>query len=426
MGISRYGYGFTMCVLLMLVLIAPVMGVESQAQVIRKTQVFKVSLYNISSYENAYVVRVYGGYIYLVTRGANGNWFRVLKIDPNMSVVASVNESLSECEIVQARLDSNGNLYIAVNSPPKLSYIYVYDANLNRKALYNITRYESYLKMNSFRISDFDIVNNTFLVVVGAMNITSGGKIFLYGFAYSINLATSSLASSTCFDYSTVNGVATAGPSMVVILAGSIGKLYYARLDSYGNFPTEFYGVYSAKGYRVFVVGNYIITDYIQVLDLSTFSLLYEYPLKKDVIVPIDSNKIAYIYGDNIGILYNYSYSIETSLGYGLSSYGAVAGDIYNGIVLLPHSGSANIVILEEIPGPLTPSTLTITTTTTITTSTTVTTTKISPVPVYQTVTTTVTTAVGMAIEMNIIAIVAMIIVLAIGLIYVFKRARSR
>jgi len=56
--------------------------------------------------------------------------------------------------------------------------------------------------------------------------------------------------------------------------------------------------------------------------------------------------------------------------------------------------------------------------------SSTTTMTVVQPVPVYQTATTTITTAVGMSIEMNIIAIVAMIIVLAIGLVYVLRRSR--
>jgi len=60
------------------------------------------------------------------------------------------------------------------------------------------------------------------------------------------------------------------------------------------------------------------------------------------------------------------------------------------------------------------------------TTTYTATTTVVQPVPVYQTETviSTVTTAVGMAIEMNTIIVIAMIIVLAIGLIYVLRRAR--
>jgi len=54
----------------------------------------------------------------------------------------------------------------------------------------------------------------------------------------------------------------------------------------------------------------------------------------------------------------------------------------------------------------------------------TITTTVVQPVPVYHTTTTTITTTRGISIEMNIIIVVAMIAILAIGLIYVLRRSR--
>jgi len=434
-------------VLMLIVSVAILSGFEQllSQERIATTPTFKATLYKISDNEYSEVVRVYGNYIYLITYDMYySNWFRVLKIDPNtMSVIASVNESISSLIIEQARFSSDGYLYIAVFSYKNYqTYLYVYDTNLNRVALYNITSYFLNIgfNVNIVEVTDFEVLDSC-IALTGYVRFTD---YTYYGFVATFVPQTDSFASIYLL-FSMYNGMAKINSTDILVQAHGEDTLYHVKLDYEGNIVSmeEYY--YPIYGFRVFVVGNYVITDYIQVLDLSTFNVIYEYPLEYGVIVPIDSNKVVYIYEDKVGILYSYSYAIETSIGYG---FGGIAGDIYNGKILLPYSESANIVILEEIQTTATPSTVTTTvtsaTTTTITTTyittipTTITTTYttvipttltytttiVSPVPVYQTKTVTMTTAVGMAIETNIIIVIAMIILLAIGLVYALRRSR--
>jgi len=403
-------------IILIVALAIPITMIQAQERVAEiSTPMFKVTIYKYSDVENAIDVRVYGSYIYLVTE--NIDWFRVLKIDPNtMNIVAYVNESLPYCTIYHSRFDQNGYLYIAV-SDDKISYIYVYDTNLNRIALYNITNYFLSLGYNFVDLvtTDFEILDNGYMALTGYMQTSDKNYIFISIAKQNVSsLIPISTALYQIIDYGVTM---TKVNSTDILLLGKVtGLIFHVKLDPSNRSILSFMDKGFKYGFRAYVVGNYIITDYIEVFDLSTFSKIYEYPIYARTSILID-NKFVYIdVGGNVGIVYlnytnfNYTYRIDTHsiyIGIGrfrLEDIGRL-GDTYNGKLLFPYAGSTGIVVLEEIPSTITPSTVTTTVTTAVT----------SIITTITTVSTTITTTVAPTTDM----ILTLLIIGLIGIVLV-------
>jgi len=166
---------------------------------------------------------------------------------------------------------------------------------------------------------------------------------------------------------------------------------------------------------EMFNVVDYYIA-YLDVVDNVIVAVGYSersnYNWRFVMIIDIDTDK-AYSY-----ITYSY-----TPYPYLYTNYGFY--DPVNNALLYPSIYSiSNIdypaLIVATINKAISSTVTTIVVPTTITYTTTI----VSPVLVYQTETVTVTTAVGMAIETNIIIVIAMVILLAIGLVYALRRSR--